>query len=40
MFNMAISLIGRAGFRPQRTATIRSTNQRTAAQVEPVYLPE
>jgi hypothetical protein len=31
MFNAAISLIGGAGFRPQRTATIRSTNQRTAA---------
>jgi hypothetical protein len=31
MFNAAISLIGGAGFRPQRAATIRSTNLRTAA---------
>jgi hypothetical protein len=31
MFNAAMSFIGGAGFRPQRTATIRSTNQRTAA---------
>ncbi len=30
-FNAALSLIGGAGFRPQRTATIRSTNLRTAA---------
>jgi hypothetical protein len=31
MFDAAMSFIGGAGFRPQRAATIRSTNYRTAA---------
>jgi hypothetical protein len=31
MFNAAIALIVGAGYRPQRAATIRSTNYRTAA---------
>jgi hypothetical protein len=36
MFNAAIAFIGGAGFRPQRAATIHSTNQRTAAS--PLHL--
>jgi hypothetical protein len=37
MFNAAMSFIGGAGFRPQRTATIHSTNQRTAASPLQMY---